>query len=170
MKLTKWEFIGVLIISGLGIFLHYAYELSDYNQYVALFAPINETIWEHLKMAFYGMVGFAFLEYIFIGKEHKNFIFAKAFSSLLACFLVVVFYYGYTSFMDANLYLDILMFVVAILVAQIFSYVILRTKLFISGLNYLGLIALFAAALAFASYTYKPLDNNIFIEQVVEDN
>ena len=28
MKLTKWEFIGVFLISGLGIFLHYAYELS----------------------------------------------------------------------------------------------------------------------------------------------
>ena len=82
-------------------------------------------------MAFYGMIGFALFEYIFIGKEHKNFIFAKAFSSLLACFLVVVFYYGYTNFMDANLYLDISIFVVAILVAQIFSYAILRTKLFI---------------------------------------
>lgn len=165
MKLTKWEFIGVILISGLGVFLHYAYELSDSNQYVALFAPVNETIWEHLKMAFYGMIGFALLEYIFIGTEHKNFIFAKAFSSILACFLVVVLYYGYTNFLDPQLYLDIIIFVVAILIAQIFSFAILRSKLFISGLNYIGLIAIFLAALTFASYTYEPpVDNNIFTE------
>ncbi len=165
MKLTKWEFMGVILISGLGIFLHYAYELSDQNQYVALFAPINETIWEHLKMAFYGMIGFALFEYIFIGSEHKNFIFAKTFSSLLACFLVVVLYYGYTNFLDPALYLDIIIFVVAILIAQIFSYAILRSKLFIKGLNYWGLIILVAASLIFASYTYEPPHNNqVFTE------
>ncbi len=164
MKLTKWEFFGVILASGLGVFLHYAYELSNNNQFVALVAPINETIWEHLKMAFYGMIGFALFEYIFIGKEHKNFIFAKAFSSLLACFLVVVLYYGYTNFLDANIYLDLIIFVVAILIAQIFSYAILRSKVFIQGVNYLGLIAIFCAALVFASYTYEHPQDTLFTE------
>ncbi len=170
MKLTRWEFIGVILISGIGIFLHYAYELLDEHQFIKLFAPVNETLWEHLKMAFYGMVGFALIEYIFIGKDYKNFIFAKAFSSLLACFLVVVLYYGYTNFLDPEIYLDIIIFVVAILLAQIFSYAILISKLFVNGLNYFGLIVLVATALLFASYTYEaPNNNNIFIEEAIHE-
>jgi|SRR5690554_3096614 len=167
MKLTYWEFIGIFIISGLGIFLHYAYELSDYNQFVALIAPINESLWEHLKMAFYGMVGFALVKYIFVGKERKNFIFAKAFSSILACFLVVVLYYGYTSFLDPKVYLDIIIFVLAIIIAQLISYSIIKSKLYFSGLNYIGLLLLFAACMVFASYTYEPPQNSeIFTETI----
>lgn len=165
MKLTYWEFLGILVIVGLGIFLHYAYELSDYNQFVALVAPINESIWEHLKMPFYGMLGFALVEYIFVGKEAKNFIFAKAFSSILAAFLVVVLYYGYTSFLDHQLYLDIIIFVVAIIIAQLFSYALIKSKLFFRGINYIGLIILFAACMVFSSYTYEPpKTNEIFTE------
>lgn len=167
MKLTKWEFFGVVLISGLGIFLHYAYELSNNTQYIALIAPVNETIWEHLKMPFYGMIGFALFEYLFIGKDYKNFIFAKMFSSLLACGLTVVLYYGYTNFLDPSLALDIAAFVIAILIAQIFSYVILRSKFFITGLNYWGLIILVCVSLVFASYTYETPDyNEVFTEQL----
>ena len=169
MKLTKWEFIGVVLISGLGVFLHYAYELSNNNQFVKLIAPINETMWEHFKMAFYAMVGFALFEYIFIGKEHKNFIFAKAFSAFLAPFLSVVLYYGYTNFLSPNLYLDILIFVVAILIAQIFSYAIIRAKIFVTGVNYIVIVALLAAVFVFCSYTYEPPHHDIFVETATHE-
>lgn len=164
MKLSKWEFIGVIFIVLIGLFLHFAYELSNSNQFVALIAPVNESIWEHLKMAFYGMLIYAAFEYIFIGKETKNFIFAKAFSSLLAAFLFVVFYYGYTEFTAQALYLDIIIFIVAILVAQTFSFAILKSKLYISGLNYICLLAIIAGIFVFCSYTYTHPDTKLFTE------
>jgi len=164
MKLARWEFIGVIFIVLLGGFLHYAYELSDNNQFVALVAPINESIWEHLKMAFYGMLIYAAIEYIFIGKENINFIFAKAFSTLLACFLVVLFYYAYLTFTAHSLYLDILIFILAILIAQMFSYAIMKLKIFIKGLNYWGLIAIILAIGVFCGYTYDHPNTKLFIE------
>ncbi|HEY8364537.1 MAG TPA: DUF6512 family protein [Haloplasmataceae bacterium] len=164
MKLTYWELIGIIFIAGIGVFLHYAFELSDYNQFIALIAPVNESLWEHLKMAFYGMVIYALVEYIFVGHTYKNFIFAKALSSLLACFLVAVLYYGYTSFLDPKLYLDIIIFVVAIIIAQLISLGILKSKFYIKGLNYIGLLALFLTALLFASFTYDPPTDQLFKE------
>lgn len=165
MKLTYWEFFGILFIVGLGIFLHYAYELSNYNQFVALFAPVNESLWEHLKMVFYGMIGFALVEYIFIGGEAKNFVFAKAFSSILACFLVAVLYYGYTSFLDHKLVFDIIIFVLAIIIAQLCSFAIIKSKFYFRGINYIGLLLIFAVIMVFSSFTYEPLKNNdLFIE------
>ncbi len=170
MKLSRWELLfGVLLISGLGIFLHYAYELSDNNQFVALIAPVNESIWEHLKMAFYGMIIYALIEYIFIGKEQKNFIFAKAFASLLACFLLAVLYYGYTNFLDPELYLDIIIFVIAILIAQLISYAIMKSKFHFYGLNYIGLIAIFLCTFVFSSYTYEAPNDEIFTKTCNHD-
>ena len=167
MKISYWELIGILFISGIGVFLHFAYELANSSQYVALLALVNERLWEHLKMAFYGMIGYALVEYIFIGNKHNNFIFAKAFSTLVACFLVVVLYYGYTHFLDPKVYLDIILFVVAILIAQLFSYAIIKLKLYMKGLNYIGLIVLVCGALLFASYTYQPpTSGDLFHQQL----
>lgn len=168
MKLEKWELFGIILVCLIGVGLHYAYELSDSNQFVKLIAPFNETIWENLKMAFYAMFGFALIEYIFIGKEHKNFIFAKAFGAFLACFLVVVLYYGYTRFFDQALYLDIITVVGAIIIAQLFSYFILKVKLFITGLNYIALLAVFAAVVVFASYTEHPPTDDVFQDQMIQ--
>lgn len=170
MKLSRWELLfGVIIISGIGIFLHYAYELSNNNQFVALIAPINESIWEHLKMAFYGMIIYALIEYIFIGKEQKNFIFAKAFTSLLACFLLAALYYGYTSFLDPQLYLDIIIFVVAILITQLFSYAIMKSKFHFYGINYISIIIIFLSTFVFCSYTYEAPQDEIFTEICIHD-
>ncbi|MDF2700622.1 MAG: hypothetical protein K0Q49_2181, partial [Haloplasmataceae bacterium] len=148
--IKKWEIIGIFIIIFLGVSLHFAYDYFDHNQFVGLIAPVNESVWEHLKMTFYAMTLFAAIEYIFLNKEGKNFLFAKAFSSLLACFLVVVIYYGYTKFMDHNLYLDILTFVLAVVIAQLFSYFIIKIKLFLAGINYIGVIVLFLAVMLFS--------------------
>lgn len=168
MKLEKWEFIGIIIISLIGFGLLYAYEWSDNNQFIKLIAPINDSVWEHVKMAFYAMVVFGLLEYIFIGKEHKNFIFAKTIGAFLAGFLLVVLYYGYTKFIDQALWLDIVIFIVAIIIAQLFSYFILKVRLFINGLNYIALLAFLAAIIVFASYTEHPLKAELFQDQMIQ--
>lgn len=41
--------ISILIISVIGTLLHFLYEISHHNKYVALFAAVNESTWEHIK-------------------------------------------------------------------------------------------------------------------------
>lgn len=43
--------ISILIISVIGTLLHFLYEISHHNKYVALFAAVNESTWEHIKIA-----------------------------------------------------------------------------------------------------------------------
>ena len=162
MKFARWEFIGVIFIVAFGILLHLAYDFLNSSQYIALFAPINDTLGETLKIVFYGMVFYALIEYIFKGQKVKNLIFAKSFSTILACFLFVVLYYGYTSFLDQNFYLNTLILIIAVLIAQTFSFLILKFNIYINGLNFIFLIVMFVAALLLVSFTYKPLDHEIF--------
>lgn len=51
-SLLKWEMLGIAFISLLGAFLHFAFELSGQAKVVGAFAAVNESVWEHLKIAF----------------------------------------------------------------------------------------------------------------------
>lgn len=48
----KWVALGVPFIFAAGAALHFAYPLSGKNISVTPFAPVNESIWEHTKMAY----------------------------------------------------------------------------------------------------------------------
>lgn len=50
------NFLRYLFVVLLGVFLHFAYELSGENPIVGLFALVNESIWEHLKLIFFPML------------------------------------------------------------------------------------------------------------------
>lgn len=43
-------FISFLVISIIGTVLHFTYELSGHNKYVAIFSAVNESTWEHIKI------------------------------------------------------------------------------------------------------------------------
>ena len=43
--------ISFLVISIVGTLLHFVYEWSNHNKIVSLFAAVNESTWEHIKIA-----------------------------------------------------------------------------------------------------------------------
>jgi hypothetical protein len=46
----KYVYLGILFISLLGSLIHFLYDLSGKSLLVGLIAPINESVWEHLKL------------------------------------------------------------------------------------------------------------------------
>ena len=42
--------IGIILICLVGTLLHFTYELSHHNKYVAIFSAVNESTWEHIKI------------------------------------------------------------------------------------------------------------------------
>ena len=43
--------ISFLVISIVGTLLHFVYEWSNHNNIISLFAAVNESTWEHIKIA-----------------------------------------------------------------------------------------------------------------------
>ena len=56
--------LGILFAIAAGILLHFAYEWSMENPFVALFAPVNESVWEHLKMLFFPVFLYTLFEQV----------------------------------------------------------------------------------------------------------
>ena len=52
----QWIYIGIPVLFVAGAFMHYFYSLSRKNVLVGLIAPVNESVWEHLKLIFLPMI------------------------------------------------------------------------------------------------------------------
>ena len=66
--------LGILFAIAAGILLHFAYEWSMENPFVALFAPVNESVWEHLKMLFFPVFLYTLFEVIVLFKTSGRFL------------------------------------------------------------------------------------------------
>ena len=64
-KLQKWQIGATAFCLVIGTLLHFTYELSGGNTFVAAFSAVNESTWEHLRMSLpmlmnIGLSGMAF--------------------------------------------------------------------------------------------------------------
>ena len=123
---ASWKIAGVAFILAAGSALHFAYEWSGGFPLVAPFAAVNESVWEHLKLAFWPSVAWALIERRPLLGRVNNFLLAEGLSIPLTPLLIVAFFYGYTSVLGHHLLiLDITAFVVAVILGQSLSYRIL---------------------------------------------
>ena len=72
-RILRWEIAGVAVIIILGTTLHFWFEWTGYWRPMALIAAVNESTWEHFKMAFWPGFFFSLIEYRFIKDETNNF-------------------------------------------------------------------------------------------------
>lgn len=104
-----------LFVVLLGVFLHFAYELSGENPIVGLFALVNESIWEHLKLLYFPMLLLTIWDLFTSYRNNLNFLPARTIGALSGLIFVIVFYYTITGIIGADIaWINILIFLLAI--------------------------------------------------------
>ena len=127
-RVLKWELSGIIFVFLAGALLHFIFDWSGESKVVGLFAPVNESVWEHFKLGFWPMCLFAAVEYQFLRKEVNNFLVAKAAANYIIPVVIGAVFYGYIAITGEEiLIVDILIFLVAIIIGQIASYKILTS-------------------------------------------
>ena len=122
-QIRRWEVTGILLISLTGSALHFVFEWSSSWRPLALFATVNESTWEHLKLAFWPALFYALAEWIVWGRSAPGFWAAKAFGLTAMPVAIVVLFYGYKALLGHDLlWLDISIFLVAVIIGQWLSY------------------------------------------------
>lgn len=119
----KWEAAEAVFAAVAGTLLHFVYEWSGNNRFVAAFAPVNESVFEHLKLLFFPVLLFTVLQY-FVLRETGSLILRVKLQSVLAGLLfIVVVYYCYTGVLEKNIaWLDISLFYGAVAVNSLCAY------------------------------------------------
>jgi hypothetical protein len=155
---------GVLFIALGGSALHFAFAWTGYWRPAAVFAAVNESTWEHLKIGFWPMLLWALVEYPFLRRRTSNFWIAKGAALLTLPLVIVVLFYGYTAITGHHfLIADGTIFIVAILAGQLASYrLLISAPVARQPWQRLAAVPVATLILAFSLLTYYPPHNFVF--------
>ncbi len=164
MKTKKWHIIGFAFVLVFGTFMHFAYKLSGNNPAVGFIAPVNESIWEHLKLLFFPSCFYMIYEYFMWGRERKDFFALKMISVISAMAFIVTFFYTYSGVLGFNLFLlDILDFILADAICFYLSYYMTAFCSQGTGADSVkGIAVMIILAICFTLWTNNPPDLGIF--------
>jgi len=166
-SVLKWELVGIAVISIVGSVLHFVFEWSGGWEPVGVIAAVNESVWEHFKIAFWPALFYAIFEYPFLRRSTSNFMIAKAIGIYVMPVAIAVIFYSYTAiFGEEILIVDILIFFVAVALGQLASYRILTVRRWPRWTGRLGLVMVIALAVAFGMFTFYPPHLPLFRDAV----
>jgi hypothetical protein len=162
-QVRAWEVLGAVFITVAGSMLHFAFEWSGFWKPMALIAAVNESTWEHLKIAFWPALLWGLLEWIVWGRSKPNFLSAKAAGLLATPLLIVAVFYGYKAILGHHsLPLDILIFVLAVVVGQWLSHRVESRAPFSSAVRGAAPLVLLVLVVAFSLLSYRAPRNFLF--------
>lgn len=161
-KIKRFHIISFILVSILGVLLHFTYEWSGENNFVGFFSAVNESTWEHLKLIFFPMLLTTVIGYFYIGKENENYICGRVKGILAGIIFIILFFYTYTGVLGENIaIIDIASFFIGVIIAEIVSYNIINLENYNCNktISILSLILLF---ICFIIFTYNAPNLGIF--------
>ena len=122
-SILTYEIVSTILVIILGVTLHYVYDWSNNNTLVGIFSPIDESIWEHLKLLFFPMTLLTIIVYLLKGKDIPNYLCSKILGIILSMIFTVIAFYTYSGILGRNYtFIDISLFFIAVLLGQAVAY------------------------------------------------
>ena len=165
--LTRWQIAGFVFTAAGGTLLHFLYDWIGQSMATALVSAINESVWEHMKLLFIPMFGFALLQSIFFGGKYSHFWCVKLIGILLGLILIPVLYYTYTGALGQSLsWVNIAIFYVAAAAVYAFETWLLGREGLSCRTPQLALLVLCVLAVAFVAWTFDPPQYPLFQDPI----
>lgn len=151
-----------LVISILGSILHFTYGWSRGNKFVAIFSAVNESTWEHIKLALSSIFGCTLIDMWFLG-DNSNYWFAKSMEFITPVIVIPLIFYGYTAISKKPILpVDISSFIVAAFAsAGVFVWMLGLRPMGESGM-YVSMIITTIIMVAYLLLTRFPMHNFLF--------
>ena len=166
-KVLVYEIVGTVFIVFLGSALHFTYELSGKLAIVGTFSAVNESVWEHLKLAFWPSLIWLLIEYLPLKKLTNNFLMSKTLGTYLMVVLIPIVFYSYTSITGESIFaIDITTFIVAVVAGQVISYYLFKKNQFSRIADKVALVMLIALGVSFIIFTFFPPHLPIFQDPI----
>ncbi|MDP4089959.1 MAG: DUF6512 family protein [Bacillota bacterium] len=160
-KAERWILLGIPVLIVAGSLMHFIYDWTGKLTVIGIFAPVNESIWEHLKLTFWPMVLWWFLWYFINGKKFgvalEKWITAAAGAIVASPLVILAFYYTYTgAFGIESLVLDIFSMILGITLGQCLGLHIYKYSSFGRTAVYTAIFIFAIMAVAFTVFTFLP--------------
>ncbi len=169
-KVEKTLFISFLISVLLGTLLHFAFHYSGGNTVVGAFAPVNESIWEHLKLVLIPSIIVGFIEYFSFGKKLDGYFGAKGFATLIGMLFVLAGYYTYSGIIGTDYFVaNILLFIGGVGLTSTLTYFFLIKAYLSERESIIGILIITFLLIIFMYFTFDPPMIELFRDPLSED-
>ncbi len=157
--------MGAIAVIVAGVLLHFAYGWSGGSRVVAVIAPVNESVWEHLKMVLIPVLALGAVEARWVA-DRRRLWWAKLTEVVAASAFIVAFFYTYTGAFGVHsiVVVDILSFLAAVAGGQWLSYRLIISPRSRPAPLAVSVLALVLLVLGFGVLTFAPPHIPLFQE------
>ncbi len=152
--------VGALFTLVLGTVGHFFYEWSGGNPVIGLFFPVNESVWEHMKLVLFPTA--LYLGAASLKVRGGNYALASFVALFAGAALIPLLFYSYTavagrSFLPA----DIAVFIISVVAGYALAFFAYESKPR-PALNRLAVLGIIAIGVCFFTFTLCPPDCILF--------
>ncbi|MCI8570199.1 MAG: hypothetical protein HFI43_02155 [Lachnospiraceae bacterium] len=165
MKQLKISFFkGTVFVLILGTLSHFLYKWTGASHIIGFFAPVSESVWEHMKLLFFPMLLYTFIIFWKYRNAYPCLLSSLCLGILLGTLLIPALFYFYTALLGHNVFiLDIAVFVLST-VAAFFAAYKLTVICLPKPCRYLLYLSIGIFFLCFVLFTYHPPDAALFAD------
>ncbi len=165
MNLKKMIFINSILVFLLCFLTHFVYDLLPNNLF-AIFFPVNESIWEHMKMLYTTFLIYGIIEYLILKKfdiEHNNFLITTYLKAILCIPIYLIMYLPFYFNFGENMIITFIILFIAILITNFIGYKILKLKE-IPYQKIIAIILIIITYVVMAILTFKAPHYDLFFD------
>lgn len=159
-------YLGIFLITLVGVALHFLYELCHHNKIVAVFAAVNESVWEHIKIGMTPTFIWCIIFGFGLGWD-ANLLMASSLALSTIIILVPLLFYAYTAFTKHSILIaDIICFIITVICSQLVFYHFLMLNVAPVFCIVMSAILLVIEIIIYFTFTFHP-PKTIFFEDPI---
>lgn len=163
--MKKTCIINTILIFGLCFLTHFGYDKFP-NDFTALFFPVNESIWEHMKMLFTTILLFHVIKKIYLHYkkiETNNYTIGAFISALLSIPIYLIIFLPIHYSIGENMIITFIILFTTILISECINLKI-QDKEYIKYGNIIAIIGIIITYIIFGVFTYNPPRYDLFFD------
>lgn len=166
MNIKKLKIIGTIIALALPFLLHFLYKLIP-NFITSIFLPVNESIWEHMKILFGSIIISGVIQKIIVLKkklDFNNICFSNFIGAISSIPIFLIIFLPIYIIIGENFPITIFIMFITIVLAEIIANKIMNKDNL--GLENITIILVAIVYVIFTILSYYPIKSGIFIDPI----
>lgn len=168
MNLKILKILGAIIAFLIAFPLHFLYDKFP-NFLTSIIAPVNESIFEHMKIIFGSILFSGVIQKILVIKndlKYNNICISNVISGLLSIFIFLAIFLPIYNIIGENFIVTIIIMFITFIISQIITIYIINKK--DMKLENIAIILTILVYVIFGILTYLPINNTLFIDPITK--
>lgn len=166
MTKKKLKILGIILAFILCFPLHFVYDKFP-SFLTSVFAPVNESIWEHMKILFGSIIISGVIQKIIVLRKKLNFnniCFSNFIGAITSIPIFLIIFLPIYTIIGENFLVTIFIMFITIVLAEVIAYSIMnKDNLRLENITIILVVIVYTI---FTILTYNPIKSGIFIDPI----